>query len=708
MAKPTKPAPAPELDETDESLVMLAEVLLGDYFIDPDKEQHYKRAFRSNRPSGAAGMLLYREMIDLESDDGPDTECTLSIEALRSLTHFRVGISHPDFAAVVEGVWSFDAQELGKPKVIGRTGDANVIEAAVEEMIQEIEGSGGDDAEFADFMDGLDDDDDEVPMIGDDPTEPPNATALDRSRVKAVAKRISRDKNMDLGEEDRGWLEQTPQVLPVIAEALVAAYTDAKRNDNLVLAYQLMLSLQLEYVRYRQDRGWEWADDMLQAYQQRLIVLAKEQTIAREDWFVMCAALSEARVPVSNDVATALAEAGFDPVEDAGPPEQMLRTIRGFLDQLADMVSSPFEVVESLQNSGALLPSQLRGFMATELALSPHEVLRDTVPLLLLDEDTQVRTAAAQALEQTAHPDTLSPHSLRRAITVRNWIPSSDRPALDTAIRKARVAGVEIGAWPAPTRDLEFYASTIDGSGAQSILIASRPDKKGLFAGILVRHGTGVVDTWIDPDLSRGKIGKLLKEAAMVAPTSRVDHAFADTIVQHAIGCSVAQDTAPPASLLELAEILGAAEWKDRRLDIAAEAERLFQSLDPTDRSEAGIEAGLQRGMDWMAKDDVIASWFEDGPQVQQALAKLARTDRLGMIAKVITDILPEKRGDWTERFLMMALWCQAAPEAKQRAKGRDLVQVAHALAADEPLEAIPAMALIATQTVRAALLGGW
>jgi hypothetical protein len=173
----------------------------------------------------------------------------------------------------------------------------------------------------------------------------------------------------------------------------------------------------------------------------------------------------------------ALADAGFKPEDEDGPPEQMMRTLRGFMDELAKMVDSPFDVIHSLQNAGAMLPAALRGFMATELALSPHVMLRDAVPLMLLDDDAAVRRGAAGALEQTAHPDTMSPDSLRRVITLRNWIPAADRPALDTAIRKARLAGVETGAWPAPVAGLEFHASTIDGSGAQSLLAVGCPGK---------------------------------------------------------------------------------------------------------------------------------------------------------------------------------------------------------------------------------------
>jgi hypothetical protein len=448
---------------------------------------------------------------------------------------------------------------------------------------------------------------------------------------------------------------------------------------------------------------------MLEAFQRRLVAIGEADTIPRQDWFMMCSALEQARVPVADDVQAQLADAGFKP-EDLGdtPPEAMMEMMRQFMDELARMVSSPFEVVDSLKGSGAMLPAALRSFLAIELALSPHAVLRETVPLLLLDDDSAVRVAAAGALEQTAHPETMSPDALRRAITIRNWIPAGDRPALDAAIRKARIAGVEIGAWPAPARDLELYASSVDGSGAQSILGVSRTGKKGLFAGLLLRHGTGVVDGWLDQDMARGKVGKLLREAQMAAPLVRVGKAFVDSMVEHAIAASVEQGTVPPAPLMELAELLGGAEWKDRRIDIAAEAGRQFAALDPAERTPEGIEMAYARGLEWMVDDDVLGSWFEDGPQVQKALAKLPRTDRTRMMAAVMSDILPDKRAEWTERFLMVALWSQAATDKAQQAKAADLVQVAYALAGDAPLESIPAMELIADQTVRGVLLGGW
>ncbi len=84
-------------------------------------------------------------------------------------------MAHPAFNATVEGTWSFENEELSQTRFT-RTGDPETIESAVDAMIEAIDGEGMDDDEFTDFLQTLeDDDDDEVPLIGDDPTEPPDA-----------------------------------------------------------------------------------------------------------------------------------------------------------------------------------------------------------------------------------------------------------------------------------------------------------------------------------------------------------------------------------------------------------------------------------------------------------------------------------------------------------------------------------------------------
>jgi hypothetical protein len=703
MAKQTTGRPGSKPDPTDLLLIDMVSVALATYFFDPDNEETYQKALPTLRRTRMERMQVAELTVDL-----PDGECAIRIDALPTATAFRVFIEHPAVTATVEGFWDFDQEELRKPKIVSRTGSTAAIQACVEAVLEELDGPDLDDEEYQDLMDALDDDS-EVPRIGDDPKEPPAATGLDRSRVKAIAKRMARDPDADLNIEDRGWLEQMPQVLPVITDLLVgeASVAEKKRDEDLIAAYQELLSQQLEFVRYRLDAGWEWAIRMIDEYQQRLIALGESAAIPQADWFAMGAALTQARVPISNEVQTALANAGFKP-EEQGTPGDLLQILRTFLDQMAEMVSSPAEVIEALKNSAAMMPAMLRGFLATELALSPHAVLRDAVPLMLLDADAGVRRDAALALEQSARPDTLSPDALRRAVTVRNWLPPADRPALDSAIRKGRLAGVEIGGWPAPSGAMEYHATMIDGSGAQSLLAVDRSGKKGVFAGLLLRHGEGVADAWGEKDLPRRQINSLLREAQLEGIFTQVRKPYLDAMVQHAIGTAVEAGQAPSEGILTIAELIGGADWKDRRLDINEEAERLWNELPETEQSAAAVEAAFARGLTWMAKDQLIGSWFEDGPKVRDALASLPRSDMAGMVNVVMNDVLPPTRTRWTERFVLMAMWCQAAVDAKYRGRARDLIPVAHALAGETPLAAIPIMGVIAGQTVRAVLAGAW
>ena len=133
---------------------------------------------------------------------------------------------------------------------------------------------------------------------------------------------------------------------------------------------------------------------------------------------------------------------------------------------------NPFMVVEGLAETGALMPTDLRAFMTHELGMSPHAVMREAVPLLLLDPELAVRQAAAAVLDQIAGPETFSSVMLRRTLLIRNWVPEAEREAIDRLARKARVKGVACAQW-APTPALAIHGSLVDGSGAQSLLLTT-------------------------------------------------------------------------------------------------------------------------------------------------------------------------------------------------------------------------------------------
>ena len=707
MAKAPRDRPRTEPTEVDRLLLDLASGLLAEYFFDPDNEARYLELYPSRRAA---------------PDDPPLAEATLLQDAmalkwrlsvLGQRNSFRVAMRHPAFTANIEGTWQFQRETLRQGRVVQRTGNPERIVEAARSLMQVLAGDEPSKEELDDLLaalsDGL-----ETPLIGDNPREPPPATSAERDRARALVEQLCRKPGSGPRMEDLMWLETTPQTLPVLTDLLVEAMTARPRAETRIAVCLDLVAQQLEFVRYRLDREWDWASAMLNDYQQRLITLGQTGTLEAADWFAMAGALTRARVPVSDGVQQALAEAGMSETPNAVPPDELLATLRGLSDELADMVESPFEVIEALNSAGAVMPATLRGFMATELALSAHEVLRQAAPLMLLDTDSTVRRAAAAAIEQTAAA--VSPDSLRRAITVRNWIPQADRTGLDRAIRKVRSTGVPIGAWPSAVggravgsrADIAFHASMVDGSGAQSILAISRGGRRGLIAGLLLKHGAGVQDAWIDPAVSRVNINAMLRDMKTEAPSDEVDRSYVDAVVQHAIATGLAQGTVPADKLLAIAEATGGAEWKDRRLDIAAEAERLFDGLAAADRRPEGVQAALDRGAAWMQREPIAASWFEDSKTVREVIAKVPRKDNAGATLLVLNEILPGARMAWAERFLLMAMWCQAATTKAHRGWTAEFVILSHILTGNAPLETIPIMNSIAKQTVMAARSSGW
>lgn len=93
---------------------------------------------------------------------------------------------------------------------------------------------------------------------------------------------------------------------------------------------------------------------------------------------------------------------------------------------------------------------------------------------------------------------------LRRMITLRNWVPDGDRPALDAAIRACRQKGVECAASKA-VGVKGVVASSIDGSGAQSVFILIKEGRKHAAAALLLKQGIGVRDAWVRSDLSESE-----------------------------------------------------------------------------------------------------------------------------------------------------------------------------------------------------------
>jgi hypothetical protein len=717
----------PQADFFVYQLVRLAQLTLVNHFDDDPVEAAYNHALRLElrKKRGGKAWLLQ------EWDDHPE-HGMLRLSAEPAANEFRLTVTHAAFTADVTVTYDIDLAELNKANITQFRGSFDMAIAGAAAWIDELTDYGIDDLDIDeaelramledDEDDDEDDEDDDYEpgvLFGEQPDAPPADTDEDRLRVEQMARDLSRvvedDEPPELPETDRDWLEATPQSLLPILGVTVDAISTKARDQNLVAACLTMLQHQLELIRYRSDRGHKWAIRLLDQYQLAVMDLAEAKELDHQDLFSLVAALGHAKVKVKPDLSEALMSAG-PAMPDSMPPDQALdQAVRPLIDELAHNVTSPFEVMEAMGETAAVTPPALRCFMAHELALSPHVVMRDTVPLMLLDTDAEVRQAAALALDQIAATGTLSPVSLRRAIALRNWIPEADRALLDQAIRKARVKGVQPEQWEAAP-DLAQRASPIDGSGAQSIMFASRSGRTGLFAGLLLKQQAGVCDAWCNRAASRREIASMVAEVQKKVVAPEVERSFIDLAVQHAIAVGVATDSLPDAAFLEIAEAVGGADWKDRRFDAGTETERLFGELPAEQRNAGAITGSLRRTMGWMRDDGLWDSWFEDDAEVRDMLQAARQLDVNAASRSLLDGVMDQRRGVWAERFLLTALWARAVKPGQPPPLGagaravtwRDMVVLAHEVLSARPLHDIPVMAEIAERTVIAARSGAW
>ena len=534
----------------------------------------------------------------------------------------------------------------------------------------------------------------------------PLPTPADAKRVNAmthaVATAMRRHNSPSLGAVDQTWLEGRPQTLLALLDTTVAASTAEPRDEELVAACRWLLANQLELIRYKLERDYDWASAVLDAYQQNLVVLASAQTLQSEDWFVLVNLLNVAKVPIRPEMTEALAKAALDatPPGEALSPHGIPAEVSRAVGELGRSVKDPFSVVEELADIGMLMPVELRAYLTHELGLSSHAVLREAVPLLLLDPEPVVRQSAAAVLEQIASPRTFSPVMLRRTLLLRNWIPEAERAAIDRLVRKARVKGVECAQW-APAPALSIQCTIVDGSGAQSIVLTTPTGRVGLFAGLLLKQGFGVRDAWCDLSVPRPEITRSLKEARCEMAWRLTGRDHLDTVVQHHIAQGLALGHLPQLQIVEIAEAIGAADWKDRSLDMTAEIEQLLAGSGAAATSPAQIASSLRRNGEWIDRDPMVQSWFEDGAAVRALVDRRPRLKPDVALRRVLEEVLPARREAWAERLVLSALWLRDSTEGALPAElWQDCAVLAHELRAGRPLAELPAMVAIAERSV--------
>jgi hypothetical protein len=406
-------------------------------------------------------------------------------------------------------------------------------------------------------------------------------------------------------------------------------------------------------------------------------------------------ALHQSKIPASPELAAASEKKLVDRNADGPLPADVHAALAGILEACD---GNPFLAVGSLIESGHSMPAEARGALACALALASGPEARGAAVLFLLDPNSAVRRAVAGALAQVAA--SLTPTEIRRLIAMRNWRPENERAEVDAIIRKARAAGIDCAPWEAGS--IEAIAATaVDGATAQGFLLISPVGRKKRISSLLIKNG--IADAWSGEPESRRRTEISLAAAGMDAPTLAVSRSYLDRTVAHQLALSIEKQEAPPFGLLQVAETIGGADWQPTHIAFGETLAGLIAEVPKAMCKPAALASVLRNSNELAELKAVAQSWFEDDPQIAQAVDRARGRDRAKLATYLLQSVIARRRDRWAEIVLRTALWMREAPEAADLC-WRELAIVAKALADGRDMTEIGLMRDIALRTI--AVLG--
>jgi hypothetical protein len=461
-------------------------------------------------------------------------------------------------------------------------------------------------------------------------------------------------------EEIAALFDERPEALIETLDGLVRRLATPRDDDALAAAYAALLGLQLQQLRFYLESDFADAKALHARFEERVAGLMRAggmpplalMDVSRE---MRAARLRPGPALRAASVATMTAEEASAEGEPAdGAAAAPLRSdVEALLQQVsADAGDDPYAVNEAFAEMTYLLPLPVRPLLVEAMVQAPAEVLRDVAVLALLDPEPEARRGAAAAL--AANAAALTPAGLRRLATIRAWLPEDERAILDRALEAARR---EAAPWAPGPREVEIRASLVDGSSAQSFLLATPAGKRRRLSSVMVRHGVGVLDAWSGEPEAKGSVAASLETAGNDMPMRRVARPYLDRAVGRALRDGMRLGAVPSTGLLQVAEMLGAADWRPVDIEWRAALAALLEAVPAAMRTPESAGSIAAASAEWGTGTGLADSWFEDDPTVQDVLARCVEEDFETRIQRVLDEVIEPRKAKWAERFSETALW---------------------------------------------------
>ena len=240
------------------------------------------------------------------------------------------------------------------------------------------------------------------------------------------------------------------------------------------------------------------------------------------------------------------------------------------------------------------------------------------------------------------------------------------RISVDKLIQQVRKAG------QAPENILfegdvmDVYMTTVDGSGAQGVMILTRHEFNYQLLGFVLKENVGVVDAWISPSGLKREMMEVIKEGRRLQAIERTSMELIKLQIPAFLALNASSGTTPDHELIRVLEVIGLESWNPEGQSLKNFLPEALQALP----SEEEVNVAQKKSKSWVGKR-IGSNWGDQ-------------------------EDLEANRENWQERMVRMALWTHYAINKNRNRESRDFAIVSWLLGEDIPFEDIELMNRIA------------
>ena len=415
----------------------------------------------------------------------------------------------------------------------------------------------------------------------------------------------------------------------------------------------------------------------LQDYQeleQNLRLAIEEASSSESALLWILKELSERGFPLAKDLAAKARifhEHQFNQrISEQSEPSEPVASLRSLIE--SSDIDNEFDFFQIFTSHLTHLPEDVAGGIVVFWLTSEQPIAREAAIFSLLHPDVHVREEVRSLLLEPSLAAQISPVGLRRLINMRNWFLDSERTAIDKVIRNVRKAGVNCSMEQAATaKVLGYYQSTVDGAGAQTLMIALKEGRRFRLFGAVLKEHFGVLDTWMTPPSTRKEIDSLVRRVKNEIYTLEVDQALVEAALGHFLQYNAHSGQVVSPEVLQIFEMTGIESWNPQALDFKKVLEERCEHYIELQDPEWLLSAWHKTGQ-WHQKSNAFAvGWFEHSDELVEFFEECVVSSKNPSSVfedKLLADFSGEVGRKWFKRLVYLGLWA----EHNQKKRGPD------------------------------------